>query len=51
MHESHFLPEEYHIRVIDGGAGTFVLGKGREVININNSRRENVVSSDHETTM
>jgi len=27
-----FLPENHHISILDGGADTFVLGKGWEVL-------------------
>jgi hypothetical protein len=37
-----FLPEEYHISILDGGADTCVLGKGWEVLYIHSSRRANV---------
>jgi hypothetical protein len=44
-----FLPESYHISILVGVADTCVLGKGREVLSVHNSRRENVVGVDHET--
>ena len=43
-----FLPEAYHISILDGGADTCVLGKGWEFISINSSRMANVVGFDHE---
>ena len=43
-----FLPEIYHISILDGVAVTCVLGKGWEIISICSSRRENVVGSDPE---
>ena len=46
-----FLPENYHISILDGGADTCVLGKGWEVLSIHNSRRANVVGFDHETAI
>jgi hypothetical protein len=38
-----FLPEKYHISILDGGADTCVLGKGWEILSIHSSRRANVV--------
>ena len=46
-----FLPEKYHISILDGGADTCVLGKGWEVLSIHNSRRTNVVCFDHEAAI
>ena len=46
-----FLPEKYHISILDGGADTCVLGKGWEVLSIHNSRRANVVGFDHEAAI
>ena len=46
-----FLPEKYHISILDGGVDTCVLGKGWEVLSIHNSRRANVVGFDHEATI
>ena len=46
-----FLPENYHISTLDGGAGSCVLGKGWEVLSIHNSRRANVVGFDHEAAI
>jgi hypothetical protein len=43
-----FLPEMYHISILDGGADTWVLGKGWEILSIHSSRRANVVGFDHE---
>ena len=43
-----FLPETYHISILDGGADTCVLGKGWEIISIHSSRKANVVGFDHE---
>ena len=37
-----FLPETYHISILDGGADTCVLGKGWEIIYIHSSRKANV---------
>jgi hypothetical protein len=37
------LPEKYHISILDGGAGTCVLGQGWEVLSVHNTRRANVV--------
>ena len=45
-----FLPEKYHIRILDGGADTCVLGRGWEVLSIHNSRA-NVVGFDHEAAI
>ena len=46
-----FLPEKYHISILDGGADTCVLGKGWEVLSIHNSRRANGVGFDHEAAI
>ena len=46
-----FLPEKYHISILDGGADICVLRKGWEVLSIHNSRRENVVGFDHEAAI
>jgi hypothetical protein len=46
-----FLPENHHISILDGGAGTCVLGKGRKILSIHNSRRANIVSFDHEAAV
>jgi hypothetical protein len=46
-----FLPERYHVSILDGGADTCVLGKGWEVLSIHNSKRANVVGFDHETAI
>ena len=46
-----FLPEKYHISILDDGADTCVLGKGWEVLSIHNSRRGNVVGFDHEAAI
>jgi hypothetical protein len=42
------LLEKYHISILDGGADTCVLGQGREVLSVHNTRRANVVGFDHE---
>jgi hypothetical protein len=46
-----YLPEKYHISILDGGADTCVLGKGWEMLSIHSSRRANVVGFDHETAI
>jgi hypothetical protein len=46
-----FLPEKYHISILDGGADTCVLGKGWEILSTHSSRRANVVDFDHETAI
>jgi hypothetical protein len=51
VHESSFLPERYHVSILDGGADTSVLGKGWEVLSIQNSRRANAVNFAHETAI
>jgi hypothetical protein len=43
-----FIPERYHISILDGGAYTYVLGKGLEIFSIHNSTRANVIGCDHE---
>jgi phosphoserine aminotransferase len=45
------LPEKYHISILDGGAGTFVIGQGWEVLFVHNTRRANVLGFDHEATV
>jgi hypothetical protein len=45
------LPEKYHISILDGGADTYVLGQGWEVLSVNNTRRANVVGFDHEAAV
>jgi hypothetical protein len=45
------LPEKYHIRILDGGADTCVLGQGWEVLSVHNTRRANVVGFDHEAAV
>jgi hypothetical protein len=42
MNILHLL-EKYHISILDGGAGIFVLGQGWEVLSVHNTRRANVV--------
>ena len=46
-----FLPERYHISILDGGADTCVLGKGWEILPTHNLRRVNVVGFYHETAI
>jgi len=46
-----FLLERYHISILDGGADTWVLGKGWEILSVQSSRRANVVAFDHETAI
>jgi hypothetical protein len=45
------LPEKYYISILDGGADTFVLGQGWEVLSVHNTRRANVVGFDHEAAV
>jgi phosphoserine aminotransferase len=45
------LPEKYHISILDGGADTFVLGQGWEVLSVHNIRRANIVEFDHEAAV
>jgi hypothetical protein len=45
------LPEKYHISILDGGADTFVLGQGWEVLSVHNTRRANLVGFDHEAAV
>jgi hypothetical protein len=45
------LPEKYHISILDGDADTCVLGQGREVLSVHNTRRANVVGFDHEAAV
>jgi hypothetical protein len=45
------LPEKYKISILDGGAGTCVLGQGWEVPSVHNTRRANVVVFDHEAAV
>jgi hypothetical protein len=46
-----FLPEIYHISILDDDADTCVLGKGWEIISIHISRKSNVVEFDHEAAV
>jgi hypothetical protein len=46
-----FLPEMYHISILDIGADTYVLGKGWEILSSHSLRRSNVVGFDHETAI
>jgi phosphoserine aminotransferase len=46
-----FLPERYHISILDGGADSFILGRGWNVIYTHKTRRSNVVDFDHETAI
>jgi hypothetical protein len=46
-----FLPEKLHVSILDGGADTYVLGKGWEILAIHNSRRVNVIGFDHEAAV
>ena len=46
-----FLPESYHISILDGGADTCRLSKRWEVLSVHNSRTANVVGFDHETVI
>ena len=46
-----FLPERYHISILDGGADTCILGKGWEILSTHNLRRANVIGFDHETAI
>jgi phosphoserine aminotransferase len=41
-----YLPEKYHISILNGGADTCVSGQGWEVLSIHNTRRANVVGFD-----
>jgi hypothetical protein len=43
-----FLPEKFHISILDGSTDTCVLGQGKEFVSTHNTRRENVVGFDHE---
>jgi hypothetical protein len=45
------LPEKYHISNLDGGADTFVLGQGWEILSVHYTRRPNVVGFDHEAAV
>jgi hypothetical protein len=45
------LPEKYHISILDGGAGTCVLGQGWEVLSVHNTRRANVVGFDYKAAV
>jgi hypothetical protein len=46
-----FLPEKYHISILDAGADTCVLGKGWEILSIHSTRKANVVGFDHESAV
>jgi hypothetical protein len=45
------LPDKYNISILDGGADTYVLGQGWEVLSVHNSRRASVVGFDHEAAI
>jgi hypothetical protein len=45
------IPEKYHIKISDGSADTCVLGKGWEVLSVQNNSRANVVGFDHEAVV
>jgi hypothetical protein len=46
-----YLPEKYHISILDVGADTCVLGQGWEVLSVHNARSANVVGFDHEAAV
>jgi hypothetical protein len=46
-----FLPERYHISILDGGANTCALSKGWEILLTHNLRRANAFRFDHETAI
>jgi hypothetical protein len=46
-----YLPEKYHISILDGGADICVLGRGWEVLSVHNTRRANIVGFDHESAL
>jgi hypothetical protein len=46
-----YLPDKYHISILDGGADTCILGQGWEVLSVHNTRRANIVGFDHEATV
>jgi hypothetical protein len=41
------LQDGYHMSILDGGADTYVLGKGWKVLSFQDSRRINVFGFDH----
>jgi hypothetical protein len=43
-----YLPEKYHIIILNVDVDTCVLGKVWEVLSVHNTRRANVVAFDHE---
>jgi hypothetical protein len=43
------FPKIYRISMLDGGADTFLLGKGWDALSAHTSRRENLVILNHET--
>jgi hypothetical protein len=45
------LPAKYHTSILDGGANTFVLEQGWEVLSVRNTRKANVVGFDHEAAV
>jgi hypothetical protein len=44
-------PDKYHISILDGGADTYVLGQGWEVLSVHDTRRANVVGIDLEAAV
>jgi hypothetical protein len=46
-----FLPEKYHISILDGVADTCASKKGWEILSIHNSRRTIVIGFYHETAV
>jgi hypothetical protein len=45
------LPGKYRISILDGGADTFVLGQGWEVLSVHNTRKANLAGFDHEAAV
>jgi phosphoserine aminotransferase len=46
-----YLPEKYHISILDGGADNCVLGQGWEVLSVHNTRGANLVGFDNEAAL
>jgi hypothetical protein len=46
-----YLPEKFHISILDGDADTCVLEKRLEFISIHSKRRANIVGFDHEAAV
>jgi hypothetical protein len=46
-----YIPEKYHISILDGCADTCVLGQEWEILSVHNTRKANIVGFDHEAAV